>query len=225
MRLLPKDVNLKAGGHINLGLNARTKFSELADYNFAETFIRGALNGERVFVDMPSNGLYAFLERPDIKLDSNAGSLTLSAAADSLALKSGESLDLRIKEMYNVADIDKVSVDGHMVPRLSFSTDERFMRLRSGSSRVGVVGTHVALEAYRHHRRPASRRKAFLDSLQRVYPGVPRDSLFVRAFGHRPKDDFASKAHNTPFIGWKLKGRAVMTIASSMNSSPRSRAL
>lgn len=193
VRLLPKDVNLKAGGHINLGLNARTKLSELADYNFAETFIRGALNGERVFVDMPSNGLYAFLERPDIKLDSNAGSLTLSAAADSLALKSGESLDLRIKEMYNVADIDKVSVDGHMVPRLSFSTDERFMRLRSGSSRVGVVGTHVALEAYRHHRRPASRRKAFLDSLQRVYPGVPRDSLFVRAFGHRPKDDFASK--------------------------------
>ena len=28
------------------------------------------------------------------------------------------------------------------------------------------------------------------------------------------EDDFASKAHNTPFIGWKLKGRAVMTIAA-----------
>ena len=28
------------------------------------------------------------------------------------------------------------------------------------------------------------------------------------------EDDFASKAHNTPFIGWKLKGRAVMTIVS-----------
>ena len=28
------------------------------------------------------------------------------------------------------------------------------------------------------------------------------------------EDDFASKAHNTPFIGWRLKGRAVMTIAS-----------
>lgn len=28
------------------------------------------------------------------------------------------------------------------------------------------------------------------------------------------KDDFASKAHNTPFIGRKLTGRAVMTIAS-----------
>ncbi|MBP8967754.1 MAG: dihydroorotase [Lachnospiraceae bacterium] len=27
-------------------------------------------------------------------------------------------------------------------------------------------------------------------------------------------DDFASKAHNTPFIGWKLKGSAVMTIVS-----------
>lgn len=193
VRLLPKDVALKAGGHVNLGLNARTKLSELADYNFAQTFIRGALNGEKVFVDMPSGGLYAFLDRPDIRLDSNAGSLTLSAAADSVALKSGDGLDLRIKEMYNVADIDKVSVDGHMVPRLSFSTDERFMRLRTGSTRMGVAGTHVALEAYRHHRRPASRRRQLLDSLQRVYPGVPRDSLFVRAFGQRPKDDFASK--------------------------------
>ena len=28
------------------------------------------------------------------------------------------------------------------------------------------------------------------------------------------EDDFASKAHNTPFIGWKLKGKAVMTIVS-----------
>lgn len=28
------------------------------------------------------------------------------------------------------------------------------------------------------------------------------------------EDNFASKAHNTPFIGWKLKGKAVMTIVS-----------
>ncbi len=28
------------------------------------------------------------------------------------------------------------------------------------------------------------------------------------------EDDFASKAHNTPFIGWKLKGKTVMTIVS-----------
>lgn len=193
VRLLPEDAGLNAGGHLVLGLNARTKLSELTDYNFAQTVIRAALNGDKVFVDMPSGGLHAFLEKPDVKLDSNAGSLTLSAAADSVALKSGEGLDLRIKEMYNVADIDKISVDGHMVPRLSFSTDERFLRLRSGSTRIGVAGTHIALEAYRHHRRPASRRKALLDSLQRVYPGVPRDSLFIRAFGHRPKDDFASK--------------------------------
>lgn len=28
------------------------------------------------------------------------------------------------------------------------------------------------------------------------------------------EDDFASKAHNTPFIGWRLKGKNMMTIAS-----------
>ena len=44
--------------------------------------------------------------------------------------------------------------------------------------------------------------------------GGPADMVLVDAAGETVPGEYASKASNTPFTGWKLKGRVVCTVAS-----------
>ncbi len=44
--------------------------------------------------------------------------------------------------------------------------------------------------------------------------GGPADMVLVDAAGENVPGEYASKASNTPFTGWKLKGRVVCTVAS-----------
>ena len=48
-----------------------------------------------------------------------------------------------------------------------------------------------------------------------IAEGGPADIILIDPKAEwTVEDDFASKAHNTPFIGWRLKGKNMMTIAS-----------
>ncbi len=84
------------------------------------------------------------------------------------------------------------------VPRLSLASESGRLRVRSGANMYALRDFKFDLAAARHQaRRPnQTRMNHLLDSLQRVYPGVPRDSLFRHAHLTRmsrlKRDDFAA---------------------------------
>ena len=84
-------------------------------------------------------------------------------------------------------------------PKLSLTSSSERIRLRQKSNLYVLRSVNFDIGASKHQSRKQGqdRRNHILDSLQRVYPGVPRDSLFRRARMERMAraltDDFASK--------------------------------
>ena len=190
---LPADAGIGAAGTLDLDADVNAHLRELEDYVFDKTRISCRLTGDRLRVAMPQEGISAFLQRPDISLGSADNSLQMSALMDSLYFGLGDSFKAGIRGMSNRADVKKVENNGKMVPYLSFTTEDRYLNLLAGENRIEAENGLVSLEAMRRVRRPRPGRKRFLDSLQRVYPGVPRDSLFAKFRAGRPVDELASK--------------------------------
>lgn len=96
----------------------------------------------------------------------------------------------------NMRNTFRLSMDGGSPARIYFKTDNGTVSLRTGSTRVTAHdATLTASASEASNDKVSSRRKAFLDSLQRVYPGTPRDSLMrkaMRARRGRPLPDFLS---------------------------------
>ena len=190
---LPSDLNISAAGTVDLSADVNAHLKELEDYIFRKTRISAHLSGDRVSVQMPSNNLSAMLRRPDISLATAESSLKLNADMDSLAFSLSDSFRAGVRGMVNRADVKKVENNGKMVPYLSFSTTDDFIKLYAGENKVEAENALVSLEAMQRVRKPRPRFKRFLDSLQRVYPGVPKDSLLIKFRASRPVDEFAAK--------------------------------
>lgn len=106
------------------------------------------------------------------------------------------------------------------VPRLSLITESGRLRVRTGANFFSLREVKLYVAAARHQARPrnAQLRNHILDSLQRVYPGVPRDSLFslVRKLhlSRESRDAFASAdikislsdAMRDYFRNWDIEG-------------------
>ncbi len=114
-----------------------------------------------------------------------------------LRLKDEEGMSVSLKkgtERFRITP----ATETRPVPRLSLVSQNERLNLRSGHNSVMLQGVNFDLAAARHQARPRNqaRREHLLDSLQRVYPGVPRDSLFRKARLQREalasRDDFAS---------------------------------
>ena len=192
-RYLPSSLDLRGSGTLDLEADVNAHLNELEDYIFRKTRIACKLSGERISVQMPSQELRAMLRRPDISLSSAESSLKLTADMDSVAFGLSDSFRVGVKGMKNHADLKKVENNGKMVPYLSFSTTEDLLKLYAGENKIEAENSLISLEAMQRVRKPRPRMKRFLDSLQRVYPGVPRDSLFAKFRASRPVDDLASK--------------------------------
>ena len=190
---LPSDLNISAAGTVDLSADVNAHLKELEDYIFRKTRISAHLSGDRVSVQMPSNNLSAMLRRPDISLATAESSLKLNADMDSLAFSLSDSFRAGVRGMVNRADVKKVENNGKMVPYLSFSTTDDFIKLYAGENKVEAENALVSLEAMQRVRKPRPRFKRFLDSLQRIYPGVPKDSLLIKFRASRPVDEFAAK--------------------------------
>ena len=76
-------------------------------------------------------------------------------------------------------------VGGHSVPLLSLSGRNKKITVREGFNRISVSDAGFSVSAHPDSIERQTRRKHLLDSLQRVYPGVKRDSLFKKAFAGR----------------------------------------
>ena len=192
-RYLPAKVDVRGSGKVNLDADVNAHLNELEDYIFRKSRIACKLDAERVSVRMPSQNLTAMLRRPDISLSTAESSVKLAADMDSVAVGLSDSFRAAVRGMVNRADVKKVESNGKMVPYLSFSTTEDLLKVYAGENKIEAENALVSLEAMQRVRRPRPRMKRFLDSLQRVYPGVPRDSLFAKFRASRPVDDLASK--------------------------------
>ncbi|MBO4595486.1 MAG: hypothetical protein J5632_02605 [Bacteroidales bacterium] len=196
MRLLPENVNVDASGRINFDFDVKASLAELEDYNFSRTRVNCSILSDAVRANVPESGIKALLNKPDIRLASHSSGITLTTDIDSVAFEKGPDMAAHVKSMLNVVDYGKVTEGLKKVPRISFMTNDRDVFFRSGDMKAGVTNAGIALEARERGFNP-HRRKRLLDSLQRVYPGTPRDSLIIRMRARRAAqmaaDDFASK--------------------------------
>ena len=192
-RYLPENLDIAAAGTVDMSADVNAHLNELEDYIFRKTRINAHLSGDRISVHMPSNKLSAMLRRPEISLATAESSLKLNADMDSLAFGLADSFRAGVRGMVNRADVKKVDNNGKMVPYLSFSTTDDFIKLYAGDNKIEAENALVSLEAMQRVRKPRPQFKRFLDSLQRVYPGVPRDSLLRKFRASRPVDDLAYK--------------------------------
>lgn len=113
-----------------------------------------------------------------------------------LRMKDSGGLSLRISD--NVEHFNVIPSSDGSGTRLTMDSESGRFGVRSGINVFGLRDFKFNLAASRHKVRAANiqRRNHILDSLQRVYPGTPRDSLFAMARRNRllreSKDEFAS---------------------------------
>lgn len=80
------------------------------------------------------------------------------------------------------------------VPRLHISSENGQLFARSGVNRVRIKEADFSFEAVKAPSvRERSLRRHAIDSLQKVYPGVPRDSLFIMMGRKREIPDYLSE--------------------------------
>ena len=67
------------------------------------------------------------------------------------------------------------------VPYLSLSSNNNSVRIRETVNRYSATGVSLNVAAHPYEVKAKEKSNLLLDSLARVYPGVPRDSLLIRA--------------------------------------------
>ena len=123
------------------------------------------------------------------------GALKGALTARNLMVRDDADLDLRIRN--STEEFKVVPPSGKSkVPYLSLNGKHERIGLRQDALRLGIKGASYNLAATKNARTAAlkNRRKHFLDSLQRVYPGVPRDSLIQRMMRSRTLPDYLQDA-------------------------------
>jgi len=112
----------------------------------------------------------------------------------SLRLRDNDGLGIGLRdntERFRIAP----ATAGRAHPRLTLSSESGRLIARSGANLYALRDFKFDISASRHQVRKGgkARFKRVLDSLQRVYPGVPRDSLLHHAhMRHTQPDDFSA---------------------------------
>lgn len=137
----------------------------------------------------------------------------------SLRMRDAEGTGLSLQDNTETFRVEP-STRERPVPRLTLRSKSSRIRARMDANMLGARDFNFDLSATRHIRRTVntSRLNQRLDSLARVYPGVPRDSLFRRALqerlASRERDPFAkadiqislSDAIRSYVRDWDLRG-------------------
>jgi len=180
------------GEHHHVGLSARID-TIAAEYG-AATFIQGrklvlsAHNSEEIVGKDPNNHpLHAHL---DVK---------------SLGMMDLDSTYVGVEDSENVLKLTQKKEKGIKVPYINLTSNNGGMSIREGVNRASAKKLVASIAAHPEASNSKMRRKHLLDSLQKVYPGVPKDSLLSVAFKNRSKGslpdylsekDFAKKDIN-----------------------------
>ena len=155
------------------------------DVNLGGTFVRGS--GVRLLAQNSAEIL-----RGGKELTPLMGLLKVKR----LRMKDTGGLSIGIRD--NVEHFNVIPSSDGSGTRLTMDSESGSVRGRSGINVFGLRNLKFDIAASRHKPRSVNtqRRDHILDSLQRVYPGTPRDSLFAMARKNRllqeSRDEFAS---------------------------------
>ncbi len=198
------DRNLPGGARV-LALKALV---DTLDVNYGSMFVRGGkLN---LLMQNSADVLQGRTDRTSIM-----GLLRV----DNLRMRDRDGMAVGVKENTERFRLEPAS-ETRPVPRLNLTSESGRLRLRMGNAVYSLRDAKFDVSARRHKvRQPSSERRGhLLDSLQRLYPDVPRDSLFRKARQQRlsiqASDEFASadisislsEAIRGYFRDWDVRG-------------------
>ncbi|MBQ3710798.1 MAG: hypothetical protein II891_00170 [Bacteroidales bacterium] len=186
--------SLALGGLLDVLVDADVHLSEIKAMQFRSGKLSGKITSPKLTASMPYDTLSARLEQTKVLLSSARGGLQANILFDTVAFRKGDAMRARIAGMTNRAEISQVSSHGRRVPRVSFKSDNARVYFRTGDNRMGVRELQISAALQQRVKGSGARRKHFLDSLQRIYPGIPRDSLFRhdRRMNPRPLPSYLS---------------------------------
>ena len=103
-----------------------------------------------------------------------------------LGYRDGDSFMVGLGETRNAFRVASDSVD-RQIPRIELKSSSGMIFLREDVSRYGIRNASLSASAKLNAFEKVRRRNAFRDSLQRQYPGVPRDSMRARMRREMPE--------------------------------------
>lgn len=104
----------------------------------------------------------------------------------SLGMMDTDSCFVGVLGSANTFKMSQNTISRHSVPFLNLSSRNKKITVREGVNRFSVQDARLSVAAHPNSVERQIRRRHLLDSLQRVYPGVKRDSLFRKAFARKP---------------------------------------
>lgn len=159
--------------HHHAGLSVAID-SLFAEYG-ASTFIRGT--GVRLSAHNSEELMDGHRDRHPIH-----GHLDIT----SLGMMDTDSCFVGVLGSANTFKMSQNTISRHSVPFLNLSSRNKKITVREGVNRFSVQDARLSVAAHPNSVERQLRRRHLLDSLQRVYPGVKRDSLFRKAFARKP---------------------------------------
>ncbi len=116
-------------------------------------------------------------------------------SGDVISVRDASDLSLEItdnRETFRITPATKASPS----PVLSLTSSSRNVVARKDVNRIALDGLDFSANASKAASKSRTRQRSarLLDSLQRVYPGVPRDSLFRKAFASRRRPSWMTDA-------------------------------
>lgn len=105
-----------------------------------------------------------------------------------IAMIGQDSLFIGINNSRNSFKLSNKEDEEGTVPILSFVSSNEDIFVRSGINRLGLKDSRISASAVMKGSETKKRKEAFLDSLEKVYPGIQRDSLIGHMGVMRQKD-------------------------------------
>ena len=185
VRFIPLDKEIKASGNMALKLDARTDLDEIRTLKFRKSVIDGTVTGDSIMFAMPADTIGVTVGSPRVMLSSHPDGLKMSLDLAKAFFSKGDSLHVRVRDMKNFFHMYMVEVRDESVPKLSFTTDDRMVYMKSGSNRFGLFDTSLDASIQMRPPKAMQSRRHYLDSLRRAHPGVTLDSLIVMSIASR----------------------------------------
>lgn len=170
--------SLSLGGLLDVLVDADVRLSEIKNLQFRSGKVSGKITSPKLTASMPYDTLSARLEQTKVLLSSAGGGLQANILFDTVAFRKGDAMSARVAGMVNKAEFSRVASKGRRVPRVSFSSENTRVFFRTEDNRIGARDLKITAALQQRVKGSNARRKHYLDSLQRIYPGIPRDSLF-----------------------------------------------
>lgn len=123
------------------------------------------------------------ISRKKAKEGDEINQLVGTISADRLSLRGEDSLFVGLRRSSNDFSYSDIVAGKKTNPKMSVTSRNGGIFLRTGTNRIGFRDASLSASAVKTGLKPrnTARRARRLDSLQKIYPGVPRDSLFRHA--------------------------------------------